>query len=99
MTVQENITKNSSATIERSEMNPIPESDYIVYANSKEELQAALLNDPNGRFGQGDWIWTITAVQCDPDIPIDGVDPDQGNDWTLDAQFVVLLLRISEVSV
>jgi len=99
MTVQENITKNSSATIERSEMNPIPESDYIVYANSKEELQTALLNDPNGRFGQGDWIWTITAVQCDPDIPIDGVDPDQGNDWTLDAQFVVLLLRISEVGV
>lgn len=99
MTVQENITKNASAMIERSEMNPTPESDYVVFANSKEELQATLLDDPNGRFGQGDWIWTITAVHCDPDLPIDGVDPDQGNDWTLDAQFVVLFLRISEVGV
>lgn len=99
MTVQENITKNATASIERSEMNPTPESDYVVYANSKEELQTSLLEDPDGRFGQGDWFWTITAVECDPDTPIDGIDPDQGNDWTLDAQFVVLILRISEVGV
>ena len=80
-------------------MNPTPESDYVVYANSKEELQTSLLEDPDGRFGQGDWFWTITAVECDPDTPIDGIDPDQGNDWALDAQFVVLILRISEVGV
>ena len=26
------------------------------------------------RFGQGDWIWTITADDCHPDIPIDEID-------------------------
>ena len=58
-----------------------------------------MLNDPNGRFGQGDWIWTITAMQCDPATPVAGADPDQGNDWSFDASFVVLILRISEVAV
>ena len=99
ITTQENITENSSATIERTEMNPSPESDYTVFADSKEELEQSLLGDPNGRFGQGDWFWRITALECDPDTPVDGVDPDQGNDWTLEAQFVVLVLRVSEVSV
>ena len=99
VTTQENITENSSATIERTEMNPSPESDYTVFADSKEELEQSLLGDPDGRFGQGDWFWRITAMECDPDTPVDGVDPDQGNDWTLEAQFVVLVLRISEVSV
>jgi len=98
-TTQENITQNASATIERGEMNPLPQSDYTVFADSKEGLEEALLGDPNGRFGQGDWFWTITALECDPDTPVDGIDPDQGNDWTLEAQFVVLVLRISEVSV
>ena len=99
ITTQENITENSSATIERTEMNPSPESDYTVFADSKEELEQSLLGDPDGRFGQGDWFWRITAMECDPDTPVDGVDPDQGNDWTLEAQFVVLVLRVSEVSV
>ena len=99
ITTQNNITENSSATIERTEMNPSPESDYTVFADSKEELEQALLGDPDGRFGQGDWFWRITALECDPDTPVDGVDPDQGNDWTLEAQFVVLVLRVSEVSV
>ena len=99
ITTQENITENSSATIERTEMNPSPESDYTVFADSKEELEQSLLGDPDGRFGQGDWFWRITALECDPDTPVDGVDPDQGNDWTLEAQFVVLVLRVSEVSV
>ena len=99
ITTQENITENSSAMIERTEMNPSPESDYTVFADSKEELEQSLLGDPDGRFGQGDWFWRITALECDPDTPVDGVDPDQGNDWTLEAQFVVLVLRVSEVSV
>ena len=99
ITTQENITENSSATIERTEMNPSPESDYTVFADSKEELEQSLLGDPDGRFGQGDWFWRITALECDPDTPVDGVDPDQGNDWTLEANFVVLVLRVSEVSV
>ena len=99
ITTQDNITENSSAIIERTEMNPSPESDYTVFADSKEELEQSLLGDPDGRFGQGDWFWRITAMECDPDTPVDGVDPDQGNDWTLEAQFVVLVLRVSEVSV
>jgi hypothetical protein len=99
ITVQENITQNSSAKINRSDMNPTPESDYTVFADSKEGLEEELLSDPNGRFGQGDWFWTITATECHPDIPVDGIDPDEGNDWTLEAQFVVLVLRVSEVSV
>ena len=99
ITTQENITENSSATIERTEMNPSPESDYTVFADSKEELEQSLLGDPDGRFGQGDWFWRITAMECDPDTPVDGVDPDQGNDWTLEANFVVLVPRVSEVSV
>ena len=99
ITTQENITENSSATIERTEMNPSPESDYTVFADSKEELEQSLLGDPDGRFGQGDWFWRITALECDPDTPVDGVDPDQGNDWSLEANFVVLVLRVSEVSV
>jgi len=99
ITTQDNITENSSATIERAEMNPLPDSGYTVYADSKEELEASILGDPDGRFGQGSWYWTITALECDPDTPVDGVDPDQGNDWALEAHFVVLILRISEVSV
>ena len=98
ITTQENITENSTAIIEMTEMNPSPESDYTVFADSKEELEQLLLGDPDGRFGQGDWFWRITALECDPDTPVDGVDPDQGNDWTLEAQFVVLVLRVSEVS-
>ncbi len=99
ITTQDNITENSSATIERQQMNSVPESGYTVYADSKEQLQESLLNDPDGRFGKGTWYFEITALQCDPDTPIDGVDPDPGNDWTLEANFLVLILRISEVSV
>ena len=62
-------------------------------------MEESLLSDPDGRFGQGDWFWIITALECAPDTPVDGVDPDQGNDWALEAQFVVLVLRVSEVSV
>jgi len=99
ITTQGNITQNSSASIEKLGMNPSPGSDYTVYANSKDELEQNLLNDPDGRFGQGEWVIEVTALECDPDTPIDGIDPDQGNDWHVEARFVVLILRISEVSV
>jgi hypothetical protein len=36
-------------------------------------------------------------VQCDPDLPIDGIDPDTGNDWTFTVEFVILIPRVSEV--
>ena len=48
---------------------------------------------------QGTWYWTITADQCDPDLPVDDVDPDQGNDWTLVVEFIILVPRVSEIGV
>ena len=99
ITIHDNITENASATIERGEMNDNPESGYTTTAESSETLAASLLNQPGQRFGQGTWEWTITAVDCDPDLPIDGVDPDEGNDWRLEVQFVVMILRISEIGV
>ncbi|MDP6662267.1 MAG: PKD domain-containing protein [Candidatus Thalassarchaeaceae archaeon] len=99
ITTQENITENASATIERDGMNDNPETGYTTNAESSEELASSLLNQPGQRFGQGVWKWTITAVECDPDLPIDNVDPDEGNDWRLEVEFVVLILRISEIGV
>jgi hypothetical protein len=38
----------------------------------------------------------VTADQADPDI-IDEFDPDEGNDWVLEVEFVILTPRITEV--
>ena len=99
ITMHENITQNASAQIEKNDMNNIPESGYTVSASSAIELENSLLNEPGERFGQGNWKWTVTAVDCDPDIPIDDIDPDQGNDWQLNLVLTRLTLRISEVSI
>ena len=99
ITTQENITQNTSASIIRSDMNSMPESGITVSASSKQALEEQLLNQPGQRFGQGLWEWTITALECDPDLPIDDIDPDQGNDWKLEVKFLVLILRISEVGI
>ena len=96
-TSQDNITENTSASIDRGEMNSYPQSGYTLSADSKESLEALLLNQAGERFGQGAWTWTITADQCDPDTPVDGIDPDQGNDWELSVTVIVMVLRISEV--
>ena len=96
-TQQDNVTQNSTATIERGEMNSYPNSGYTVTSDSKSVLEEALLNEAGERFGQGTWEWTITADQCDPDLPVDDVDPDQGNDWQLTVRVVVFVLRLSEV--
>ena len=98
-TIHENITQNASAQIEKNEMNNIPESGYTVSASSAIELETSLLNQPGERFGQGNWKWIVTAVDCDPDIPIDDIDPDQGNDWQLNLVITRLTLRISEVGI
>ena len=98
-TSQDNITQNSSATIVRDNMNSYPETGYTVTADSPDELLYTLLNEPGQRFGQGDWIWTITADDCHPDIPIDEIDPDQGNDWQLVVDFLILVPRISEIGI
>ena len=96
-TQQDNVTENSTAIIERGEMNSYPNSGYTVTSDSKSVLEEALLNEAGERFGQGTWEWTITADQCDPDLPVDDVDPDQGNDWQLTVRVVVFVLRLSEV--
>ena len=98
-TSQDNITQNSSATIVRDNMNSYPETGYTVTADSSDELLYTLLNEPGQRFGQGDWIWTITADDCHPDILIDEIDPDQGNDWQLVVDFLILVPRISEIGI
>ncbi len=98
-TAQDNVTLNATARIDRGEMNPWPESGYTVSADSSESLIASLLNEAGARFGQGEWVWTVTADECDPDIPIDGLDPDTGNDWTLTIDYVILIPRVSEVGV
>jgi hypothetical protein len=98
-TSQDNITQNSSATIVRDNMNSYPETGYTITADSSDELLYTLLNEPGQRFGQGEWIWTITADDCHPDIPIDEVDPDQGNDWQLIVDFLILVPRISEIGI
>ena len=98
-THHDNLTENASASIDRGDMNSHPESDYTITADSSEGLVENLLNEPGERFGQGTWYWTITADQCDPDLPVDGVDPDQGNDWKLVVEFVILIPRVSEIGV
>lgn len=98
-TAQDNVTLNSTARIDRGDMNPMPESGYTVSADSSESLVASLLNQAGARFGQGEWIWTVTADECDPDIPIDGLDPDTGNDWSLTIDYIILIPRVSEVGV
>jgi hypothetical protein len=98
-TEQDNITRNASASMERSGLNPSSENAYNLTADSLEELMDSLLNQPGARFGQGVWLWIIEAEQADPDFPIDDVDPDGGNDWELVVEFTVLIPRVSEVGV
>ncbi len=96
-TSQENITRNASANIQRDEMNPYPAAATTYEADSAEALLMMLLQEPGSRFGQGVWQWTVEANEVDPDIPIDGVDPDEDNDWELKVEFTLLIPSIHEV--
>jgi hypothetical protein len=78
-------------------MNPYPASATTYDADSAEALLSRLLAEDGTRFGQGVWSWIIEAEQADPDIPIDGLDPDEGNDWELEVEFVMLIPSIHEV--
>ena len=98
-TAQTNITRNSSASMEHSNLNPTSENAYNLTADSLEELMEMLNQAEGAGFGEGDWMWIIEAVDSDPDTPIDGIDPDQGNDWELVVEFTLLVPRISEVGV
>ena len=98
-TQHDNFTENATGSIDRGEMNSHPESGYTITADSSDGLIEALLNESGERFGQGTWYLTITADQCDPDLPVDDVDPDQGNDWELVIELIILVPRVSEIGV
>ena len=80
-----NITRNETAQakLEKEDLNPEGiEGEYE--SDSEEELLVSLLNQAGARFGYGNWTWSVTADQADPDSMITGIqDPDPGNDWTL----------------
>ncbi len=98
-TTHDNITENASAYISYDELNDIPENDYNIQGDSAENIIFSLLNEPGQRWGMGEWIWTITADQCDPDLPVDGIDPDTGNDWSLEIEFIILTPRVAEIGI
>lgn len=95
-TRQENITKSPKAYIERDGMNPIPPESKTYQSDHQESLFAYLMNDPAARFGSGNWTWQVTADNADPDL-WDGIDPDEGNNWELEVEFILLVPRIAEV--
>ena len=98
-TTHDNITENASAYISYGELNEIPETGYNIQADSADSIVYTLLNEPGQRWGMGEWIWTITADECDPDLPVDGIDPDTGNDWTLEIEFIIMVPRVAEIGV
>tara|TARA_X000001036_G_scaffold95361_1_gene88022 strand:- start:806 stop:1975 length:1170 start_codon:yes stop_codon:yes gene_type:complete len=98
-TEQTNITHNASASMEYSNLNPTSENTYNFSADSLEELLEMLNIESGAGFGEGDWMWIIEAEEADPDLPIDDVDPDGGNDWELVVEITFLVPRINEVGV
>jgi len=98
-TEQSNITHNASASMEFINLNPTSEDAYNLTADSLEELMIMLDEQSGAGFGLGDWFWIIEAEESDPDLPIDDVDPDGGNEWELVVEFTFLVPRISEVGV
>lgn len=95
-TKQDSPTTNSTGSIERTDMNPFPNEPTTYTADSPDALLEQLLLEPGARFGQGEWIWKLTADQADPDL-IDQIDPDPGNDWELEVEFIILVPVILEV--
>ena len=85
--------------MEHQNLNPSSDNAYNLTADSMEELLMMLDQQSGAGFGEGDWQWIIVAEDADPDIPIDDIDPDQGNEWELIVEFMVLIPRISEVGV
>ena len=98
-TEQTNITHNASASMEYFNLNPTAENTYNFSADSLEELLEMLNAQSGAGFGEGDWMWIIEAEEADPDLPIDEVDPDGGNEWELVVEMTFLVPRINEVGV
>jgi hypothetical protein len=96
-TSQENVTKPPMAYIERDGMNPLPTQSSTYQSDYSEDLLRFILDNAAARFGQGNWTWQVTADQADPDFFVDDIDLDEGNDWQLEVEFIILVPRISEV--
>ena len=95
-TSQEDPTKEPKAYLDRQEMNSVPDGERTYDADDRDQLRMLLLDETVGRYGQGNWTWQVTADQADPDW-FEEVDPDEGNDWVLEVEFVILTPRITEV--
>ena len=95
-----NITRNESTNAELNASNLNPRGQEGLYeADSAEELLQYLMSEPGAKFGQGEWIWTVVAQDADPDSIIPGtIDPDGGNDWTLEIRIRVLVPELTEVA-
>ena len=96
-----NWTQNESASAEltRDSINPSADTTNET-ADSAEILIVELLNLPGVREGQGEWIWSVTADQADPDSAIEVIpDPDPGNDWELTITFVILVPILTEIAI
>lgn len=98
-TDQEDFSKPTTAYIEREGMNPRPVGEQVYDADHADDLREQLLFEVGARFGQGEWVWSVRADDADPDFLVDGFDPDEGNDWDLTVEFIVLMPRVSELSV
>lgn len=96
-TSQENVTKAPTAYIERDGMNPVPTQSSTYQRDYAEDVLGLILDNAAARFGQGNWTWQVTADQADPDFFVDDFDIDEGNDWKLEVEFIILVPRISEV--
>lgn len=96
-TSQENVTKAPTAYIERDGMNPVPTDSSTYQEDYAEDVLRFILDNAAARFGQGNWTWQVTADQADPDFFRDDIDLDEGNDWQLEVEFIILVPRISEV--
>ena len=96
-TSQGNVTKAPTAYIERDGMNPVPTQSSTYQRDYAEDVLRLILDNAAARFGQGNWTWQVTADQADPDFFVDDFDIDEGNDWKLEVEFIILVPRISEV--
>lgn len=68
-------------------------------SDTEAALLDLLLNPSGSGFGAGNWIWSISAEQADPDALFgQGMDPDTGNDWILTVTFVIMVPTLTEIA-
>lgn len=94
-----NYSTNEPARAEMKEeaMNALGE-DGMYTSDSAEELLRWLLSSRDASRGQGVWIWSVVAKQSDPDSFVDELDPDPGNEWSLNVAVLIMRPSLTEVS-